>query len=261
MCYIISPFVYLYFLSILSFVYVLFCLLIVVLFYCLTSCVLPLYEQMSSDSDSDVNSEDEMEMIVCQHVQAMNVLYMGAASIAGKYCTTYLDKADPRTSILSGMGWLQETISTPGETYRMLRVNNHAFFDLHDLLVTRYGLVSSLHVCSQESLAIFLWIVGGCESNRKTQNRFKHSGETISRKFDEVLHCVVKMATIYLKHKDPNFRNVHKRFRFDRRAYPHLKNCIGAIDGTHIRASITGEQQIRYIGRVRRSISKCDGHL
>lgn len=31
--------------------------------------------------------------------------------------------------------------------------------------------------------------------------------------------------------------------------YPHLKNCIGAIDGTHIRAVIPVDQQVRYIGR------------
>jgi hypothetical protein len=35
----------------------------------------------------------------------------------------------------------------------------------------------------------------------------------------------------------------------NRRAYPHLKNCIGAIDGTHIRAVIAPHQQVRYIER------------
>jgi hypothetical protein len=57
------------------------------------------------------------------------------------------------------------------------------------------------------------------------------------------------MATHYLKPKDPNFRVVHKRIRSDRRAYPHLKDCIGSLDGTHIRALIAGEKSIRYIGR------------
>jgi hypothetical protein len=131
----------------------------------------------------------------------------------------------------------------------MLHVNDHAFFDLHDLLVSKYNLTTSLDVSSHEALAIFLWVVGGCESNRKTQNRFKHSGETISRKFGEVLACVVKMATHYLKPKDPTFRAVHKWIRSDRRAYPHLKDCIGVLDGTHIRASIAGEKSIRYISR------------
>ena len=179
---------------------------------------------MSSDSDSDGVDDDEREMIVPQHVQVRNVIYIGVANIAALYSDTYLDKANPRTSILSGMGWLRETLATPGETYRMLRVNNHTFFDLHDLLVSKYNLTTSFDLSSHEALAIFLWTVGGCESNRKTQNRFKHSGETISRKFGEFLTSVVKMTTHYLKPKDPNFRAVHKRIRGDRRAYPHLKD-------------------------------------
>ena len=79
-------------------------------------------------------------------------------------------KADPRTSILSGFGWLQETIDTPGETYTMLRMSAKVFFDLHDILVDRYGLKHSPFVSSYESLAMFLWILRGCESNRRTQN-------------------------------------------------------------------------------------------
>ena len=90
---------------------------------------------------------------------------------------------------------------------------------------------------------------GGCESNRRTQNRFKHAADTVHRKFHEVLLCVVKMSAHYLKLKYPNFRNVHPRIRNDIRVYPHLKDCIGAIDGTHIRASIPEGQKVRYIGR------------
>lgn len=37
------------------------------------------------------------------------------------------------------------------------------------------------------------------------QNRFKHSGETISTKFHEVLDCVIIMAGHYLRPTNPNF--------------------------------------------------------
>jgi hypothetical protein len=69
-------------------------------------------------------------------------------------------------------------------------------------------------------LVIFLFIYAGCESNSKAQNRFKHSGETISRKFHEVLNCVIAMAQHYLRPTDPNFRIVHKRIHNDSKAYP-----------------------------------------
>ena len=60
-----------------------------------------------------------------------------------------------------------------------------------------------------------------------------------SRKFHEVLDCVVAMAQDYLRPTDPNFRTVHKRIRNDKRAYPHFRYRIGALDGTHIRVSFT----------------------
>ena len=82
----------------------------------------------------------------------------------------------------------------------------------------------------------------------KGQNRFKHSGETISRKFDEVLNSLMAMAKDFIRPKDPNFPTVYERIRNDRRAFPHFKDCIGALDGTHIRVALSPEEQVRYIG-------------
>lgn len=128
-------------------------------------------------------------------------------------------------------------------------MNLTIFIDLHDLLVSTYDLRPSKYVSIHESLAIFLWVCGGNESNRRPQNRFKHSGETISKKFDEVLKCVVAVVKDDIKPKDPNFSTVHSRIIEDRRVYPHFKDCIGALAGTHVRASVPLDQQVRYIGR------------
>jgi hypothetical protein len=93
-------------------------------------------------------------------------------------------------------------------------------------------------ISTYEALAIFLVICSENESNRKCQNRFNHSGETISRKFTEVLESLMEMAKYFLVPKDANFRTVHKKIVDDRRAFPHFKDCIGALDGTHIRVSL-----------------------
>jgi hypothetical protein len=131
----------------------------------------------------------------------------------------------------------------------MLRLNQYIFLDLHDVMVDRYGLKPSKFMDTYEMLAIFLFICGGCESNRRGQNRFKHSGETISRKFYEVLNSTAAMAKDYLRPTNPNFRTVHKRIRKDKRAYPHFKDGIGALDGTHIRVSLSPEEQVKFIGK------------
>jgi hypothetical protein len=67
------------------------------------------------------------------------------------------------------------------------------FMDLYDVLVTRYDIQALLYVSTYESLTIFLFICGGNESNRRSQNWFRHS-ETICRKFDEVLNSIMAMG-------------------------------------------------------------------
>ncbi|XP_023156697.1 uncharacterized protein [Zea mays] len=131
----------------------------------------------------------------------------------------------------------------------MFRMNASLFYQLHDILVNEYGLTSSMHMNSMEPLAIFLVTCGHSWSNTCLQNKFKHSGETITRKFMEVLCCVVSMSNQYIRPKDPNFRNVHSRIRNDPRMWAHFKDCIGAIDGTHICANPPPQDFLRYLGR------------
>jgi hypothetical protein len=108
-----------------------------------------------------------------------------------------MEKAPPRTSQLSGMGWPMETIKTHGECHTMLCMNKYTFFDLYDALVDRYELKPSKHMNTYEMLSILLFICCGCESNRRSQNKFKHSNETISRKFHEVLECVLAICGFF----------------------------------------------------------------
>jgi hypothetical protein len=193
-----------------------------------------------SDCESD-DSEDEID-------EFWDIILSGAR-VAEKYVELYLDKNPKRIADQSGMGWLQYVLRTPGECHSQLRMSTEIFMDLHDILVSRYGLQPSLHMNTYEALAIFLFTCSGNESNRKSQNRFNHSGETISRKFGEVLNCFMEMAKHFVVPKDPNFRTVHQRIRDDRRAYPYFKNCIGALDGTHIRVALHPNEQVRYIGK------------
>jgi hypothetical protein len=189
-----------------------------------------------SDSDSSEDGSDEFWSIV-----------LGGAQVAQKYVELYIDKNPPRIANTSGMGWLLETLKTPGECHRQLHMSTKIFMDLHDVLVARYGLQPSMHISTYETLMIFLFICAGNESNRKTQNRFNHFAETISRKFSEVLDSVMAMAKHFIVPKDANFHIVHKRIAEDRRAYPHFKDCIGALDGTHVRVSLHPNEQVRYI--------------
>ena len=86
---------------------------------------------------------------------------------------------------------------------------------------------------SVESLAMFLWTVGGPQSVSQVQNRFKRSTETINRKFGDVLQCVCLLSEDNIRPMDLEFTTVHPRLE-DNHFTPHFNNCIGAIDGTHV---------------------------
>ena len=97
----------------------------------------------------------------------------------------------------------------------MFRMSATLFYQLHDLLVSKYGLQSSLHMNFIESLAMFLVVCGHGMSNSALHGIFKHSGETISRKFEDVLVCLVSMCEHYIRPIDPNFSTTHSRISND----------------------------------------------
>ncbi|WVZ80808.1 hypothetical protein U9M48_028259, partial [Paspalum notatum var. saurae] len=115
--------------------------------------------------------------------------------------------------------------------YDMFRMRRSVFYNLHELLVNTYGLKSSNEMCSKEALGMFLWMCGAPQSVRQAKDKFSHCLETISRKFNEVLECVNRLAA-------------------DRaEILASFKNCIGAIDGTHIPVTVPSSKQLVHICR------------
>ena len=118
----------------------------------------------------------------------------------------------------------------------------------HDLLVSTYGLSSSNNVSSIESLAMFLWIVGGPQSFSQVESRFTRSLWTVHTKFHEVLKCLRKLAKDNITPRDPNFSMEHERLREDR-FWPYFKDAIGAIDGSHIPVVVPVDETISHTCR------------
>ncbi|CAI9295527.1 unnamed protein product [Lactuca saligna] len=116
-------------------------------------------------------------------------------------------------------------------------------------LVARYGLMKSCRVSIEESLSIFLlYLAHGC-GNRLVQESFNHSGETIHIIFHKVLDVVVNLSKDIIK-PDANYnKTILEHILNNPRYYPLFKDCIGAIDGTHVEASVPQCDQIKYIGR------------
>ncbi|XP_071726752.1 uncharacterized protein [Rutidosis leptorrhynchoides] len=116
----------------------------------------------------------------------------------------------------------------------------------------RYGVKPTRNVSIvEESIGIFLLIlVHGC-GNRLAQETFNHSGETIHRHFHMILKAVLKLSGDIIKPNTRYNEEVSPQLLNNSRYYPIFKDCIGAIDGTHVRASVREHEQVKYIGRKR----------
>jgi len=86
------------------------------------------------------------------------------------------------------MRWLIEILN--GNWVRcvnMFRMDADTFKSLSLELETMYGLKPSRRMSVIEKVGMFLYTLALGASNREVQERFQHSGETMSRNFNEVL--------------------------------------------------------------------------
>jgi hypothetical protein len=142
--------------------------------------------------------------------------------MANSYIDRYLRKSGYRETPETGIQWDMRCMSWPRYFSKMFWMSPEVFEALHDLLVSTYGLMSSNKISSTESLAMFLWIVGGPQSFSQAENRFTRSLCTVHIKFHEVLKCLRKLAKDNIKPRDPTFSTEHERVREDR-FWPYFK--------------------------------------
>jgi hypothetical protein len=91
-------------------------------------------------------------------------------------------KTRVRTGV-AGHDYVQELLESAndGRIQQVFRMKLGTFIALREWLLAHTTLKSSNVVSVDEKLAIFLFIVTRPASNRDTQERFSHSGDTISR--------------------------------------------------------------------------------
>jgi len=57
---------------------------------------------------------------------------------------------------------------------------------------------------------MFLYTLALDVSNREVQERLQHSGETVSKYFNEVFRIICSLAVNVIKPKDPEFLNTSR---------------------------------------------------
>ncbi|XP_040363504.1 protein ALP1-like isoform X1 [Rosa chinensis] len=128
------------------------------------------------------------------------------------------------------------------DVYRMYP---DVFRKLCSILKAKTPLRDTRHICVEEMLATFLLVVG--QNNRYSEARliFERSHFAVSRSFNKVLKALNTIAPQFMAKPESIPPNIRESTRF----YPYFKDCVGAIDGTHIPATVVGREVSRYRNR------------
>jgi hypothetical protein len=158
---------------------------------------------MNISSDFNVSDDDDDDFMVAYAA----LEWMGSGSSDKK------KEIPSDILVMSGIQWVEVTLQDSEECYNIFRMTRSVFLRLHGTLVEDYGLKPSRKMCTKEALEMFLWTCGALQSIRQVKNKFKHSLETISRKFDEVLGALMRLVFHFIRPKDPQFGTIHHKLQ------------------------------------------------
>uniref|UniRef100_A0A1U7UYF1 Uncharacterized protein LOC104210540 n=1 Tax=Nicotiana sylvestris TaxID=4096 RepID=A0A1U7UYF1_NICSY len=129
----------------------------------------------------------------------------------------------------------------------ILRMTPPAFIGLCEILVREGGLRPILRTTVEEQVAKALYLLAHNVTNRELAFFFRRSGESVSRHFHTVLRAIFGLYKKFIK--QPDGFQVPSEIASSQRFYPYFKDCIGAIDGTHIRVKVPQSEAPKYRGR------------
>ncbi|XP_010418595.1 PREDICTED: uncharacterized protein LOC104704161 [Camelina sativa] len=127
----------------------------------------------------------------------------------------------------------------------VLRMRQRVFFKLLDTL-KKYGLKDSHRVRSEVALGMSLKILGHNSSQRSIAADFQVAQWTVTTKFDDVVNALCCLHSDIVSWKREELVDIPPRIMHDRRYFPYFQDCIGAIDGTHVRVRVGGDKKITY---------------
>ena len=138
------------------------------------------------------------------------------------------------TSVLTGELYTTELLNNPSEAaFRVAaRMSKSCFMKLCDFLKVHGGLTASRRISIEEMVLMEMECLQGL-SDRKVGARFQHSTSTVSdvihKVTESIMNCCESLWVMAKPHQvDPVF---------DEPKYAFFRNCIGALDGTHVAAA------------------------
>ncbi|XP_071694010.1 uncharacterized protein [Rutidosis leptorrhynchoides] len=142
---------------------------------------------------------------------------------------------------------LLHDLSLSGKCRKLIRMSENAFMVLCEKLERGGGLRPTQRMSVEEQVARFLFMIGNDLKTGLIAWFFRRSESCTNRHFHKVLNALLSIEDQYIR--QPTGDIVPTEIEQKKRFYPFFKNCIGAIDGTHVRVRVPNKDAPRYRGR------------
>ena len=170
---------------------------------------------------------------------------------AAIYWQNNFSKNIQHDSQLTGDQWMKELLGGHEKRIRdNLGVSQEGFQYLEQLLKNERTLRSTRNMGTTEQLGIFLYAVTTDLPMRKLGERFQRSTETIQRTYHKVMRSFLykEFYNSYIRTTSPS-EPLSDYIAYNYTFFPYFKDCIGAIDGTHIPISPPEKVKAMYRNR------------
>nr|XP_043609784.1 putative nuclease HARBI1 [Erigeron canadensis] len=188
-------------------------------------------------------------MTTLQHLAAIHLVCVVAVFIVYRRLRgTY--RLRDRDMMLNGKNVRKELfhyLSISGSYHKHIRMSENAFNILCHKLKNEGGLRPTQRMSVEEQVIRFLHLVAHDVRISAVSLLYRRSESAINRDFHRVLNAIISLENQYIQ--QPTGDVVQKEIQDKKRSYPFFKDCIGAIDGTHVRVRVSNKDAPRFRGR------------
>ncbi|XP_010475193.1 PREDICTED: uncharacterized protein LOC104754661 [Camelina sativa] len=199
------------------------------------------------EEDTRVHEDDDFDVDISIMVVMMTVgaqIHNTRQQLTGG---DYIERPIRRPVTQLGEEYIQKVLKDDPEDFRVLyRMIPDMFLKLSRIIRDKTGLQNTKKISVEEMLAVFMLTVGQNARYGYVKNTFQRSKFAVSTSFNKILKALLIIAPSQMVKPDGL---VPLKIRESTRFYPYFKNCVGAIDGTHIPATVVGREVASYRNR------------
>ncbi|XP_077219645.1 uncharacterized protein LOC143853801 [Tasmannia lanceolata] len=156
------------------------------------------------------------------------------------YLEQNITRAPYESGYLTGRTFVRRITNAEDHCIALLRMDVRCFRTFVALLRNTTLLEDTIHCTVEEQVMIFLSVISHNERNRTVRATTRRSGTTVSKYFNKVLDAVLILHYMFIARPS---RETPRAILDNPNSMPYFKDCLGAIDGTHIPAKVSQDIQ------------------